>query len=164
MKWRKKELPSCSKLSMDDIGNLVNHSLTAPLRMVGKEWHNISSRGYWRPKVVLKVLRWSKRSFSPANGSNCGRWNFKGIEHSKTAAMKGESILLTIWSRLRSIFSLIALLSLSISLLISRRRSEPAFSGVASHPFFGCLCRRPSSSQNSCPLVATVASSSGSVW
>ena len=26
---------------MDDIGNLVNHSLATPLRVVGKEWHNI---------------------------------------------------------------------------------------------------------------------------
>ena len=63
-KWRGKELPSCSKLSMDNVGSLVNHSLAAPLRVVGKEWHSISSGGCWRPKVILKVLRWSKESFS----------------------------------------------------------------------------------------------------
>ena len=78
-KLRKKEFPNYSKLSMDDVGDLVNHSLAAHLRVVGKERHNISSGDCWRPKVVLKVLRWSKGSFSPSNGSNCGRRNFKGI-------------------------------------------------------------------------------------
>ena len=43
-KWRKKALLNCSKLSLDDVGNFVNHSLTAPLRVVGKEWPSISSR------------------------------------------------------------------------------------------------------------------------
>ena len=128
--WRKKELLSCSKLLMDDIGNLVNHSLAAPLRVVGKEWHNILLGGYWRPKVVLKVMRWSKGSFSPSNDLRCGKWNFKGIRHSRTAVVNGESILLTVWSKLRSVFSLIALLSSSISFLISRRRSERAPFGV----------------------------------
>ena len=52
-----KEQPNCSKLSMDDVDSLVNHSLAAPLRVVGKERHNISLGGCWRPKVVLKVLR-----------------------------------------------------------------------------------------------------------
>ena len=46
MKWRKKELPNCSKLSMDDVGNFVNHSLAAPLGVVKKERHSISSDGY----------------------------------------------------------------------------------------------------------------------
>ena len=36
-KCHKKALPNCLKLSMNDVGNFVNHSLTAPLRMVGKE-------------------------------------------------------------------------------------------------------------------------------
>ena len=53
-KWWRKALPSYSKLSIDDVGNLVNHSLAAPLRVVGKKWHSISSRGCWRPRVVLK--------------------------------------------------------------------------------------------------------------
>ena len=44
-KWRKKELPNCSKLSIDDVGNFVNHSLVAPLKVVGKEWYSISLRG-----------------------------------------------------------------------------------------------------------------------
>ena len=44
-KWRKKELPNCSKLSMADVGNSVNHSLTTPLRVVGKEQHDISLGG-----------------------------------------------------------------------------------------------------------------------
>ena len=45
--------------------------------------------------------------------------------------MKGESVLLTILSRLQSVFSLIALLNSSISFLISRRRSKLALFGVA---------------------------------
>ena len=40
-KWRKKALPNCSKLSVDDDSNFVNHSLTAPLSVVGKERHSI---------------------------------------------------------------------------------------------------------------------------
>ena len=45
-KWCKKALLNCSKLSMDDIGNFVNHSLTTPLRVVRKERHSISSGNY----------------------------------------------------------------------------------------------------------------------
>ena len=97
---------SCSKLSMDDVGNLVNHSLAAPLRVVGKEWHNISLGGCWRPSVILKVLRWSNGSFNPSNGSSWGRWNFGGTEHSWTAKVNGEFVFLTILSRLWSIFPL----------------------------------------------------------
>ena len=44
-KWCKKALLNCSKLSMDEVGNFVNHSLIAPLKEVGKERHSISSRG-----------------------------------------------------------------------------------------------------------------------
>ena len=56
-KWHRKALPNCSKLSIDDVGSFVNHSLTAPLREVGKDQHSISSGGCWRPRVILKVLR-----------------------------------------------------------------------------------------------------------
>ena len=45
MKWRRKALLNCLKLSTDDFSSLVNHSLAAPLRVVGKERHNISSGG-----------------------------------------------------------------------------------------------------------------------
>ena len=110
---------------MDDVGSLVNHSLATPLRVVGKEQHSISLGGYWRPKVVLKVLRWSKGSFSPSNGSSYGKWNFEG-----------EFVLLTILSKLRSVFSLIAFFSSSISFLISLRRSELAPSRVPGHLFW----------------------------
>ena len=133
MKWRRKELPSCSKLSMNDVGSLVNHSLAAPLRVVGKEWHSILSGGYWRPKIILKVLRWSKGSFSPSNGSSCGKRNFKGTGHSRTTMVKGKSVLLTILSRLQFVFSLIAFFSSSISFRISLRRFELALSGVPGH-------------------------------
>ena len=39
------------------VGSLVNYSLAAPFRKVGKERHSISLGDYWRPKVILKVLR-----------------------------------------------------------------------------------------------------------
>ena len=42
---------------MDDVGNFVNYTLAAPLRVVEKERYCISSEGYERPRVVLKVLR-----------------------------------------------------------------------------------------------------------
>ena len=113
---------------MDDVGSLVNHYRAAPLRVMGKEWHNISSRSCWRPRVVLKVLRLSRGSFKLSNDLSCGRRKFEGIGHSKTIVVKGEFILLTILSKLWSVFSLIALLSSSISL----RRSKFAPSGVVS--------------------------------
>lgn len=102
---------------MDDMGSLVSHSRAFPLRVVDKERHNSMSNGCWRPRVVSKVLRWFKRSFRPSNYSSYGRWNFKGIGHSGTADVKGESVLLTILSRLRYVFSCIALPSTFISLL-----------------------------------------------
>ena len=121
-KWRRKELLSCSKLSIDDVGNLVNHSLAAPLRVVGKERHRILLGGCWRPCVVLNVLRWSNGSFSLSKGLSWDRRNLEGIEHSWTAKVKGESVFLTILSKLWSIFPLIVFLSSSISFLISLRR------------------------------------------
>ena len=146
-KWRKKELLSCSKSSMDKVGNFVNHFLTAPLRVVGKERHNILSGGCWRPKFVLKVLKWSKGSFNSSNGSSCGRRIFEGIGHSRIAMMKGEFVFLTIRSKLQYVFSLIALLSSSISFLISLRRSELGSCGVASRRCSSLLWLSPSSSQ-----------------
>ena len=130
MKWCKKALLNWLKLFKDEVGNFVNHSLAAPLRMVGKERHNISSSGCWRPRVVLKVLRWSWGSLSPSNGSSWGKQNFDGTGHLSTAAVKGESVTLTILSTLQSVLSLMAFLSSSISFLISRTRSEFCSSGV----------------------------------
>ena len=132
---------------MDEVGNFVKHSLTAPLWVVGKDQHNISSRGCWRPRVVLKVLRWSKGSFNPSNGSSCGRWNFEGTGHSKTTVVKGEFVLLTIRSKFRSICSFIVLLSSSISFLISLRRSKLGSCGVAGHWCSSLHWLSPSSSQ-----------------
>ena len=109
---------------MDKVENFMNHSLAAPLRVVGKEWHSISSGGCWRPNVILKVLRWSWGSLSPLNGSSWGNRNFDGTGHSRIAVVNGESVALTILSKLRSVFSLMVFLSSSISFLISRRRSE----------------------------------------
>ena len=130
MKWRKKALLNCSKLSMDEVSNFLNYSLAAPLRVVGKERHNISSGGCWRPSVVLKVLRWSWGSLNSSNGLSWGNRNFDNTGHSRTIVVKGKSVALTILSRLRSVFSLMAFLSSSISFLISQRSSEFCSSGV----------------------------------
>ena len=129
-KWRTKELPICSKLSMDDVASLLNHTRTAPLRVVGKVLHNISSGGCYRLKVILKVVIWYSGSFRPSKDSSYGRRNFRGIGHFRTFMVKGEFILLTIPSRFRFASSLIAFLSLTISLLISLRRSKFASSEV----------------------------------
>ena len=124
MKWCMKEVPSCSKLSMDDVASLLNHTCTTPLRVVGKKWHNILFVGCCRLKVVLKVMMWSNGSFRPSNDSSYGKQNFRGIGHSRTFTMKGEFIFLTILSKFRSVFSFIAFLSSSISFLITLRRSK----------------------------------------
>ena len=129
-KCRTKELLSYSKLLMDDGGNLVNHSLATPLRVVGKERHRISSGGCWRPRVVLNVLRWSNGSFSPSKGLSWGRWNLEGTGHSWTAKVNSKFAILTILFTPWSVFPLIAFLSSSISFLISLRRSEFVSSGV----------------------------------
>ena len=124
MKWRRKTLLNCSKLSIDEVGNFVNHSLAVALRVVGNERHSISSGGCWRPNIVLKVLRWSWRSLSPLNGSSWGRQNLEGTGHSRTAVVKGESVALIILSTLRFVFSLGAFLSLSTSFLTSWSKFE----------------------------------------
>ena len=129
-KWHRKALLNCSKLLMNEVGNFMNHSLATPLRVVGKERHSISSRGCWRPNVVLKGLRWSLGSLISSNGSSWGNLNFNGTEHSRTAVVKDEFVALTILSRLWSAFSLMAFLNLSISFLISRIRSKFCSSGV----------------------------------
>ena len=129
-KWQRKELLSCLKLSINDVGNLANHSLATPLRVVGKERHRILLGGCWRPCVILNVLRWSNGSFSLSKGSSWDRRNLEGIGHSWTAKVKGESVFLTILSKLWSIFPLIVFLSSSISFLISLRKSEFASSGM----------------------------------
>ena len=118
MKCRRKALLNCSKLSIDDVGNLVNHSLAAPLRVVGKERHRISFGGYLRPNVVLNALRCSLGSLSLSNGSSLGNRNFNGTGHSRTTAVKGESAALTSLSRERGlVWSLLLRLSPSSSRL-----------------------------------------------
>ena len=92
------------------------------------------------------MLRWSKGSFRPLNTSSCGRRNFEGTGHSRTTIVEGESILLTILSKLRFVFSCIALLNLSISFLISLGRSKLAPFGVASHRWSFLLWISPLSS------------------
>ena len=81
----------------------------------------------------MKVLRCSRGSFNPSNGSSWGRQNFEGTGHSWIARVKGKSAFLTILSRLWSVFTLIAFLSSSISFLISLRRSEFAPFGVPAY-------------------------------
>ena len=61
---------------------------------------------------------------------------FEGIGHTRTAMVKGESVLLTILSKLWFVFSLIAFLNSAISFHISLRRSEFAPSGVLGRLFW----------------------------
>ena len=68
----------------------------------------------------------------------------EGTRHSWTATVNGESVFLTILTKLWSVFSLMAFLNSSISLLISRRRSEFVSSGM--------LVRLPLLSTPSFPL------------
>ena len=130
---------------MDDAGSLLNHSRAAPLRVMRKELHRISSGGCWRPNVVLNVFRWSSGSLK---GSSWGRRNLKGTGHFWTTTVNGESVFLTILSKLWSVFSLMAFLNSSIFFLISLRRSEFASSGVLVH----------------LPLLSTLSSLLTSVW
>ena len=132
---------------MDDVASLLNHTRTTPLRVVGKERHNISSGDYCRLKVILKVVIWSSGSFRPSNDSSYGRKNFRGIGHSRTFVVKGEFVLLTLPSRFRSIFSFITSLSLTISLLISLRMSKFASSEVFGRQWSSLLRISPSSSR-----------------
>ena len=72
----------------------------------------------------------------------------EGIGHSWTATVNGESVFLTILSKLWSVFSLMAVLNSTISFLISLRRSEFISSSV--------LVRLP--------LLSTLSSPLTSVW
>lgn len=106
---------------MDDWVSLLNHTRTTPLRLVGKDWHKISSGVCYRLKVILKVVMWSNGSHRPSNDSSWGRRNFGGKGHSRTLVVKGESVLFTT-SRFLSVFSLIAFLVSSISFHMLLRR------------------------------------------
>ena len=44
---------------MEDAGNLLNHTLAAPLKVAGKDLQMTSSRVCWRFKIVLKASIWS---------------------------------------------------------------------------------------------------------
>ena len=147
MKWCRKALLNYLKLSMDEFGSFVNHSLAAAFRVVGNEWHSISSSGCWRPNVVLKVLRWSWGSLSPSNDSSWGRRNLEGTGHSRTTVVKGEFVALTILSTLWSVFSFRAFLSSSISFLTSHNKSEFCSSGVVGLRWALLLWLSPSSSR-----------------
>ena len=108
----------------------MNHSLAAPLRVMGKERHNISLGGCWRPRIVLKVLRWSTGSLSPSNSLSWGNQNLDGTRHSRIVVVNDEYVVLTILSKLWSVCPLMAFLSSSISFLISQRGFKWGSSGV----------------------------------
>ena len=61
---------------------------------------------------------WSRESLVLSLTSNCGRRNLEGRGHSKTLAVKGESILLIMSSRFMAIFPFMAFLISSNSFLI----------------------------------------------
>ena len=113
---------------MDDYTNLLNHTCAAPLRVIRKDWHMISSGVCYRLKVILKVLMWSNRSFKSSYNSSCGRRNLGGKGHSTTFFVKGELVLFTIQSRILVVFSFIAFFNSSISFLMLISKSSFALS------------------------------------
>ena len=127
----------------NDVGNFVNHSLATLLRVVGKERHSISSRDYWRPNVVLKVLRWS---LSPSNGSSWRKRNFE--RHRAFQDYRGEG---RICFPDHSIQASVCFFSNGVPqfvhlLLISRRRSKFCSSEVTGPQWSPLLWLSPSSS------------------
>ena len=65
-KWHTKELPSCSKFSMDDIASLLNHTHAAPLKVVWKEQQDF----IWG---LLKTQ-------SHLEGGDMVQWTFQAIK------------------------------------------------------------------------------------
>lgn len=108
---------------MDDWASLLNYILTAPLRVVGKDLHKISSGVCCNLRVILKVVMWSKGSLKLSNDSSWGRQKFGGKGYPKTFVVKGESVLLTVPSMFLSVFSLIEFFSSPISFRMLLRRS-----------------------------------------
>ena len=111
MKLRTKESLSWSKFTMDVVGSLLNHTRAAPLRVAGNILKITSSGVCWRLKVVLNAHMWSRGSLVPLKTSSWGRWNLKGKGHSRTLAMKDESVLLIMPSKFIAVFPFMAFLS-----------------------------------------------------
>ena len=65
MKWHTKESLSCLKFTIDAVGNLLNHTLVAHLRVVGNDLQITSSRVYWRFNIVFNAPMWSRASLVP---------------------------------------------------------------------------------------------------
>ena len=69
MKWQTKALPSSSKLPIVKGGILLNHTLAAPFKAVGKALYIISSGVFYKFIRLLKDSIWSSESFEPSNQS-----------------------------------------------------------------------------------------------
>ena len=66
MKWRTKELLSCSKFAIDAASNLLNHTLVAPLRVARNDLQITSFGVYWRFNIVLNAPMWFRESLVPS--------------------------------------------------------------------------------------------------
>ena len=67
MKWQTKALPSSSKLLIVEGGILLNHTLAAPFKAVGKALYIIPSIVFYKFTRLLKDSIWSSESFEPSN-------------------------------------------------------------------------------------------------
>lgn len=101
-------------------GILLNQTLVAPLSVVGKALHIISSTVIRRCIRVLNDSMWSKESVKLSHDSSWVRRNFGGREWFNSSVVNGESILQIILSKFSMDFSFTTLLSSSISLLMLR--------------------------------------------
>ena len=99
MKWQTKPLLSCSKSAIVPRGILLNHTLAAPVSVVGNALHIISSGVIYSNISVLKDSMWFKGSLELLYDSNCGRRNFGGKGWFSTSLVNGESILRIIPSK-----------------------------------------------------------------
>ena len=104
MKWQTNESLSCSKFATEDASNLLNHTLAALLRVAGKDLQITLFEVCWRFKIVLKALMWLRGSFVPSWNSSCDKRNFRGKGHSKSLAVKGKSVHLSMPSRFIIVF------------------------------------------------------------
>ena len=105
------------KFAIDDTGSLLNHTLMAPLSVVGKDLHITSSGVCCRFSIILKAPIWLTRSLLSSYNSSCGRRNLRGKRHSKTLVVKGESILLSMPLRFIAVFPFLSFFTSSSSLI-----------------------------------------------
>jgi len=66
MKCQTKRSLNYSKLVIDDMGNLLNHTLVAPLKVAVKDLHITLSGVCWRFNIVSNAPIWFRGSLVPS--------------------------------------------------------------------------------------------------